>query len=610
MDIPGYTIRGQLGAGGMAVVYLAEQEVLRREVAIKVLHRPGGEDQDVTRRFLHEAQTIARLQHPNIVAIFDFGKTPAGDLYYCMPCLPKGDLSTYRYSGDASLKPLLAQICAGLEYAHRHDVVHRDIKPENILFDAQGNAQIADFGIAFSTQVTDPRITKEGQTLGSSYYMSPEQSRGEAVDARSDVYSVGVVLFELLAGRPPFDGKDDLAILVAQLSEPVPSLPEHVRHWQPVVERALAKSPDDRFASVQSFLQAIRAVEPGTKPTHWYAQPRLWGAGAAGLLAALVLGALVGRPDPDLVGNDEPAVAEAGTNPEPLRQAESASEGGAPPLAADVGKGEGLREAKTDAAATAPKAGELLSDVGGPATAFVPPTVEDEQGKVSSLDKPFAMATTEVTVAQFREFSEATDREPSACRRAGSPVAAFGRVSWRDPGFAQQDDHPVVCVSFLDATAFARWLSEKSGYDYALPSEAQWRHAAWVGHDADIACQTGNVAGREQRPGVFSGRRFRCHDGYQQTAPVASFSANRLNLFDLRGNASEWTSDCRPEPGRVGKVLSTLKLSKASGCQHRTVRGTSWRDGLTKAMRYNVAYLDETKGLTTVGFRLVRAIPD
>ncbi|MEM9257974.1 MAG: serine/threonine-protein kinase, partial [Pseudomonadota bacterium] len=249
VNIPGHTILRELGRGGTAVVYLALQEQLKREVAVKVLRPPDNDDGSITERFLNEARTIGRLQHPNIVSIFDFGETADGGLFYSMPNLPKA-LVDFTYESDAQLSEILLQVCDGLSYAHRQGIVHRDIKPENLLVDQRGNVQIADFGIAFSTRSVASRVTREGHTIGSSHHMSPEQARGKPVDPRSDVYSLGVVLFEMLTGEPPFHGPDDVSILVAHVSDPVPALPNSHRRWQRIVNRALQKKPQDRYQTV------------------------------------------------------------------------------------------------------------------------------------------------------------------------------------------------------------------------------------------------------------------------------------------------------------------------------------------------------------------------
>ncbi|MGH8163190.1 MAG: serine/threonine-protein kinase, partial [Rhodanobacteraceae bacterium] len=206
-EIPGHRLVRPLGKGGMATVYLAIQASLGRPVAVKILQAPT--DEAIT-RFEQEARTIARLQHPHIVAIYEVGRTSDGQLYYSMPYLPNGDLSKMDLrDSPARVAAVLRALLGALAHAHQHGIVHRDVKPENVLFDQHRRALLTDFGIARASESL--RVTREGATLGSSGYMSPEQARGQDIDGRSDLYSVGVMAYELLTGDLPFRGADALS---------------------------------------------------------------------------------------------------------------------------------------------------------------------------------------------------------------------------------------------------------------------------------------------------------------------------------------------------------------------------------------------------------------
>jgi serine/threonine-protein kinase PpkA len=260
-QIPGYRILRRLGMGGMATVYLAIQESLKRPVAVKVLASEQAPSDELVRRFEHEARTIARLDHPHIVTIFDVGRTSTGQIYYTMPYLPNGDLSM-RNLRDHPRRVLevMRALTEALACAHDKGIVHRDVKPENVLFDKLDRPLLADFGIALSNS-NQPRVTREGATIGSSGYMSPEQARGLPLDGRSDFYGLGVVCYELLTGEMPFHGSDALAIALAHIEKPVPRLPVTRRIWQPLIDRALAKLPDARFQSAEELLAALAVVE-------------------------------------------------------------------------------------------------------------------------------------------------------------------------------------------------------------------------------------------------------------------------------------------------------------------------------------------------------------
>ncbi len=260
IKIPGYRILRQIGEGGMSVVYLAFQESLKREVALKIMRPVVADEGNLVKRFKQEAEIIAKLYHPNIVSIYDVGSLDDQILYYSMPYLQHGDLTGFAYHNDAELIRVMVSLCQGFAYAHAQGVVHRDIKPENILFDQFGNVKIADFGIALSTG--SRRFTKDQRIVGSIHYLSPEQARSKHVDARSDIYGLGAILYEILTGKPVFDKDGDLAIMMAHVESPVPRLPKKVAHWQPIIDQCLAKSPNQRFQSMLSLQKAIESLSP------------------------------------------------------------------------------------------------------------------------------------------------------------------------------------------------------------------------------------------------------------------------------------------------------------------------------------------------------------
>ncbi len=247
-----YTIVKRLGSGGMAHVYLARHAVLERPLVIKVLHRTLADDPEMRERFRREAESAARLVHPYICAIVDMGASGHIE-FLVMPYYAGGSLAdrlgrqrTIRAAEAASIG---VQVACGLDYAHRHGIVHRDIKPDNILFDEDGNVALTDFGIA--TARFHGRLTATGRAMGTPHYMSPEQAMGKLVDGRSDLYAVGLLLYEMLLGQPPFDGEDSYAVGYKHVHEmPVP--PDQVDSRIPatlsaIVMKCLAKQAVDRF---------------------------------------------------------------------------------------------------------------------------------------------------------------------------------------------------------------------------------------------------------------------------------------------------------------------------------------------------------------------------
>jgi eukaryotic-like serine/threonine-protein kinase len=262
-----YRIVRKLGTGGMANVYLAEDEVLGRRVAIKILNdRHAGDDQFVE-RFRREAKNAASLSHPNIVSIYDRGEAE-GTYYIAMEYLDGRSLKELIVArGPAPVHIAIdyaRQILAAIRFAHRHGIVHRDIKPHNVLVDAEGRLKVTDFGIA---RAGTSQMTEAGSIIGTAQYLSPEQAKGAPVDQTSDLYSVGVVLYELLTGVVPFSGDTPVEIAMKHLSSP-PEPPSATRAEIPreldlVVLRALAKDPADRYQSAEEMDADLARVARG-----------------------------------------------------------------------------------------------------------------------------------------------------------------------------------------------------------------------------------------------------------------------------------------------------------------------------------------------------------
>jgi serine/threonine-protein kinase len=262
-----YRIMRKLGAGGMADVYLAEDQELGRRVAIKILNGRHANDDQFIERFRREAKNAAALNHPNIVSIYDRGE--AEDTYYiAMEFLDGRSLKELIVGrGAAPMNVAIEyarQILSALRFAHRHGIVHRDIKPHNVLVDAEGRVKVTDFGIA---RAGTSQMTETGSIVGTAQYLSPEQARGGEVDPRSDLYSLGVVLYELLTGKTPFEGETPVEIAMKHLSN-APKPPSKLRPEVPpaldkVVLRALAKDPDDRYQSADEMEADLERVARG-----------------------------------------------------------------------------------------------------------------------------------------------------------------------------------------------------------------------------------------------------------------------------------------------------------------------------------------------------------
>jgi eukaryotic-like serine/threonine-protein kinase len=259
-----YRILRRIGSGGMADVYCAEDTHLGREVALKVLHRRFAQDEEFVERFRREASSAAGLQHPNVVGVFDRGKHD-GTYYIAMEYLPgrtlKEIVATEAPLDQARVVDLGIQILEAAGFAHRHGVIHRDFKPHNVIVDEVGQAKVTDFGIA---RAGASEMTETGSIMGTAQYLSPEQAQGHAVTAASDLYSIGVMFYEMLAGRLPFEGDSAVAVALKHLSEPPPP----ISHYRPdvhpalesVVMAALAKDPAQRWQSAEDFAAGLAAA--------------------------------------------------------------------------------------------------------------------------------------------------------------------------------------------------------------------------------------------------------------------------------------------------------------------------------------------------------------
>ncbi len=741
-EVPGHRLVRPLGRGGMATVYLAIQASLSRPVAVKILQAPT--DEAIT-RFEQEARTIARLQHPHIIAIYEVGRTSDGQLYYTMPYLPNGDLSRLDLrESPVRIAAVVRALAGALGHAHQHGIVHRDVKLENVLFDQHRRALLTDFGIARASD--NLRVTRQGATMGSSGYMSPEQARGLDIDGRSDLYSLGVVCYELLTGDLPFHGTDALSTAIAHIEQPVPRLPPLKRAWQPFLDKALAKSPADRFQNAQEMIDALDAVTGRRKSE---------GAPAAGLfdrlrenadtstllrygapvLAVVVLAIATavlwrghaGSPPPKPAATSPPKVVAAPprapapapaqtvvavNQPPPapvsaasaiqaensaavvaaritvllahanalfaqnklispksdnaadtylavlalqpdnlaahagvdrvlarvqkdidaawkhrdvdrvrtlVKRADALAASADPDsqqawhdaraqLASDVGNAaadavhahkqdriDALRELAETLPAAYPAgfdpklldapppppplhAGSLLRDQGGPQLVYVPA----DDGKSPA----FAIGRTEVTRAEYEQFVHATGRAPAHCVEANNPFSAMHGWKWSDPGFPQGSDHPVVCVSWNDATAYAAWLSHRTGQEYRLPNDTEWLRAAAGGGDGS-PCARGNVDD-VSRKSAFDNDRLKCNDGAAETAPVGRYEPSAVGAYDMYGNVSEWLAG-----GAAGS---------------RAFRGLSWRDGSQQSALKRRGTAASDVGYTNIGFRVLRVV--
>lgn len=274
MQIPGYSIINEINTGGMSTVFLATQMSVGRKVALKIMNPLLDNDPEFHQRFQREATIIGQLSHPNIIPIYDIGRHE-GLNYISMEFMPNGSLVDKIAQGlevEQSIN-ITTQIAAALEHAHGKGYVHRDIKPDNILFREDNSAVLTDFGIA-RTIKSDNRMTQAGSVIGTPYYMSPEQACGEPTDARSDLYSLGVVFYEMLTGQKLFDSDSAVSLGIKHIHEQPSKLPWNIAFLQPVIDKLLAKKSGQRYQTANELIKALQTIVDNRQMTNQQNQPK------------------------------------------------------------------------------------------------------------------------------------------------------------------------------------------------------------------------------------------------------------------------------------------------------------------------------------------------
>ncbi len=636
-DIPGYTIIKKIGTGGMSIVYLAEQDSLKRPVALKLMRPHISDEPHAIERFIHEAKTIAALYHPNIVTIHDVGEVDQDCFYYTMPYLVHGDLSDRMLSEDNDIKNEFTALCDGLFYAHNHGVIHRDLKPENILYDEHHRPQIADFGIALSTH--HEKWTKGDRVVGSLKYLSPEQAQSKAVDHRSDIYAMGVMLYEVLTGYLPFDAPDELSQMMAHVNDEPEALPKSKSHWQSVIDGCLAKAPENRFKDCQALKEAIAAVHTDAQATaqHPSIPKRQW---PWAVVLLLLIGTVwffypTGSNDlpytttqpantalqPVLVQSPEYIDAEhvtpsVGDLQNAIAQLETTDQATwinqhllthltvQPELSEPVAVAywqklsqlssqapETWEPVKTSFSQQLSASGVSLDHVIQTdevnEVVVADETVQDNQSPPQTKKSPTAntkprILAKAVTVNQFRTFANATALQPDKCKSPVGSVLRFTSRTWNNPGFPQKGDHPVVCVTWQQAQQYAQWLSQKEKKNYRLPTPSEWQA------DLTPGPKCSNRAGAETSRLKLKGDRFPCRDNHLYTSPATATK---------QGNVKYWLQGCKEK----NKLQSLINDDEP--CDSHPVVGQSWAS--TQDDRGDVEYIKSHAGRTDVGFWLV-----
>ncbi len=525
-----YEVLRVIGRGGVGIVFQAFDEVLRREVALKVLSPQMAATSPARKRFLREARSSARVRHENVVQVFAVEEQPLP--YLVMELIP-GETLQQRLGRTGPLDATEVvrvghQIAEGLAAAHAAGLVHRDIKPANVLIEdgPKGRVKLTDFGLARAAD--DASLTQSGVVAGTPLYMAPEQARGEALDARADLFSLGSVLYEMASGRPPFRAATAYGVMKRVIDDtprPIRDLiPETPRWLADVIARLHAKKPEARFQTAREVADLLGGCEarPDANDTHTHLHPiprsappgRRWRWIA---VAALLLPALAAV-----------LLWAAGLTPWPTRQ--QTPPDGKPP------ERKGPEEDFTNTLGMRFKrlpAGKFLMGSSAEEVGHWLKRVDQEGHKLFlkaeapqhevEITRPFYLGVTEVTVEQLRRFIEAEPKHGVDER-------------WRSPGFDQSDEHPAVFVSWQNAVDFCAWLSKKEGKQYRLPTEAEWEYACRAGGQGTRYCFGDDDA-------LLGEHAWFAGNARGATKPVGRKKPNAWGLHDMHGNVFEWCSD-------------------------------------------------------------------
>ncbi len=634
-----YEIEEQFGAGGMAQVYKARQHSMNRLVAIKIMSPLLTDDPQFEARFRQEAQTVAALEHPHILPVIDFGEQ-AGILFLVMRYIGGGTLHDLIRKGPLAPEQALrylGDIASALDYAHSHGIVHRDIKPKNVLLDTSGNAFVADFGLAKITAAGG--ITRSGMgMMGTPHYMSPEQGKGLPVDGRSDLYSLAVMLYEMLTGRVPYDADSTVGIVMKHINEPVPPVTSVVRELpaalDAVMTKALAKDPGDRYTSGAEFTQAV-AQALGIQ---WYGgtlpgRPVAFDSTRARLDLSGVLQTINARLPKD---KTQRGLVLGGAGVLGL-----AVVAGLFMAVANGGRGQAVTPGATTLAASTSTVSSLptatpladnlaVSKVDQMTLVFIPEgnflfgssntdlgASDDEKPQATIFVDGFWIDRTEVSVAQFELFAKAanyvTDAEKGCCE--GDMVNLGGIVYAPEPKFTKTANwqlpegpgapeaaplRPVVQVSWNDAKAYCEWAGRR------LPTEAEWEKAA-RGTDGRLYPWGNEFDGKftnfcdENCPTDYRDRAW--DDAFSRTANAGTYAAGAspFGALDMSGNVWEWVNDFYDPRGYI--LIPTANPPGLESGPTHSARGGSWVDKLNRVRAAARAEFTPDSRSNALGFR-------
>jgi formylglycine-generating enzyme required for sulfatase activity len=596
-----YRLTELIGEGGMSRVYKALDQqsetpgAVPPVTAIKVLTRPFAEPGARFAALCTQVHRWRRLVHPNIVRLFDCERD-GSIAFIIMEYLP-GE-STYaklhrRAVGSpvpldaAEARLIVATVANALEYAHGKGVVHGDLKPGNIMVTPEFGIKVIDFGMArWLARPGAPDLGATSAFEATPIYASPQLMAGEGPSPSDDVFGLACVAYELLTGVHPFDGETRTRTL--ELSPP--QRPGVTPSEYAALVHALQTERDRRTATIRQFMTEFAPPPHRSSKSRW---PLYIGAAAAAIVGIYLWSQRKHAAPP----------------PPPPQAAQPIQAPAPPPAPAPIKAGAVIQDCPTCPAMTVLPAGQFEQGATDGERGALP--LERPQHAVH-INYLLAMSTADITVDDFRQFAEAAGQDMKGCDTYDGDWRHRASASWKDPGFTQAARHPVVCVSWNDAVAYAEWLSGKTGHKYRLPSASEWEYAARAGgtaprpwgSDPTGACASANVADHSAEQRYPGWSVFPCDDGYVYTAPVGSFKPNVFGLSDMLGNVLVWTQDCW-QTDYTG-APNDGSARETPNCREHEIRGGSWfsSPAVVKASYRNHFVSDYRT--SSVGIRLVR----
>jgi serine/threonine protein kinase len=609
-----YHLLEKLGEGGMAIVYKAYDTRLETEVAVKFIkaeNLPQSSVERALKRFEREAKALARLTHPNIVKVTDYGEYRDRP-YLVMPYLPGGTLKTKlgKPIPWQEAVELILPVADALAYAHSQHVIHRDVKPANIILTQSGRPMLTDFGIAKLLDLEDTvDLTGTNAAVGTPEYMAPEQANAKSVDRRADIYSLGIVLYEMVTGRKPFVADTPMTVLIMQARDPLPSprkfAPSLSDRAEKILLKALAKRPEKRYQTMDEFYSALasRLTAPAEirlpvesvfdLPKPFESEPflhmppisqphpkskRSWGiAGISAALVCLVIGALIAFRSLSPVSSAVTSV--------PITQTPAF----------------GVGSAWTSSLQT------------GSVTMLYVPAGNFKMGSNDGSDDEKPIHTVYLN-AYWMDRAEVTNAMYRICVNAGvclppSNIGSYARSNYYDaPEF---DDYPVIHVDWNQSKTYCEWRGDGT----RLPTEAEWEKAA-RGMDGRVYPWGSEWDINSMRRLNFSDRNdpselsdIVADDGYGDTAPVGSYldGASPYGLYDMAGNVWEWVADWYSETYYQTSPFEN-PLGPDTG-QDRVLRGGSWDVSGDNIRITDREGYDPYDSYDHIGFRCARSLP-